>query len=120
MTIKKNYTETDFFICDCGSLEHNLVFQMSDYTEDMTPEQLAEWPIEERQMMTVHVNLHQYRGFFKRLWVAIKYLFNYKCRYGHFDCIILEPQDAQHMIERLQKYLSLVERWKQEAKDEKN
>jgi len=108
---KKNYTESDLFLCDCGSIEHQIVFQVYDYSEGLTPDELTKWPIEERQAMSMSVFLNQYRGFFKRLWVAVKYVFGYKCRYGHFDCVILETKDAERMIKGLQGYLALRKRW---------
>ena len=30
------------------------------------------------------------QSFFSRLWLAIKYLFGYQCKYGHWDEIILK------------------------------
>ena len=106
---KKNYTETDVFLCNCGSPEHQIIFQVSDFSDGMDDKMLDDWPVEERQMMTIHFNLSQYRGFFKRLGTAIKYLFGYKSKYGHFDCIILNYDDAKSMIKSLQKYTNLVE-----------
>lgn len=108
---KKNYTDSELFLCECGSAEHQIIFQTYDFSEGMTPETLTEWPVEERQAFSITIFLNQYRGFFKRLWVAIKYLFGYKCRYGDFDTIMLGTEDAERMVKSLQGYLNLVKRW---------
>lgn len=33
-----------------------------------------------------------------RLAAAFKYIFGYKCRYGHFEEFILNPDDCERMI----------------------
>ena len=40
----------------------------------------------------------------KRIWNAIKYVFGYKCRYGHFDEFILQRADVTRLITLLQEY----------------
>ena len=34
---------------------------------------------------------------YKRLWAGIKYIFGYKCRYGHFEEIILSSKHARQV-----------------------
>lgn len=75
--------------CDCFSTEHVLHFRFNH---------------DEKEIYT-EVMLRQYRGFFKRLWVAIKYLFGYKCRYGHFDCFSMSRQSAYVLRTALEVYL---------------
>jgi hypothetical protein len=42
---------------------------------------------------------HSY-GFFRRVWVAIKYIFRSSpCGYGHWNETIVEPSQAQEMID---------------------
>lgn len=54
------------------------------------------WDDEDNSVYST-VFLNQYHGFFKRVWVALKYIFGYKCRYGHFDCFIMRPEDAYRL-----------------------
>ena len=60
-----------FLSCECHSDEHTLRFA---YDEDGD--------------LYTSVYLNQYRGFWKRVLVAIKYVFGYKSRYGDWDCFV--------------------------------
>lgn len=79
--------ETQHFDCACHSPEHTLRFA---------------WDDEDNEIYT-EVYLRQYRNFFKRMWVAIKYVFGYTCKYGHWDCFIMQPKDAQRLKDMLGK-----------------
>ena len=70
-----------YFECACHSTEHTLRFVWDDSENTIYTE----------------VFLHQYRNFFKRIWVALRYVFGYKCRYGHWDCFLLNPEDAARL-----------------------
>ena len=67
--------------CACHSEEHTLKFVYDP---------------EARELFTM-VFLHQYRSFWQRLWVAVRYAFGYKSRFGHWDCFILKPEDAPRL-----------------------
>jgi hypothetical protein len=79
--------ETHYFECHCHSPEHTLSFH---FFED------------EPKMLSAYIFLSP-DSFFKRIWNAIKYIFGYKCKYGHFDEFILNPKDAEKLINLLQK-----------------
>ena len=74
---------TEFFECQCNSDEHSLRFILSLDNED--------------PMIYSAVYLHQYRSFWKRLRISVKYLFGYHCKYGHWDCFQMKPGDAMRM-----------------------
>ena len=77
--------ETEFFECDCSSDEHTLKFNYNgDCNEFYTS-----------------IYLNQCRNIFKRIWIAIKYIFGYKCKYGHWDCFILKEHDTNRLIDML-------------------
>ncbi len=59
---------TEFFECVCMTEEHTIIFRLD--TDDID--------------LYTSVFLNQYRGFFGRLWIAIRYLFGYKCMDGHW------------------------------------
>jgi len=61
--------ETLFLECECHSDEHVLRWSL---VAD------PKWPA-----LYTSVFLCQYRNVFKRVWVAVKYVLGYKCRYGH-------------------------------------
>jgi hypothetical protein len=67
----------EYYECQCYSDEHTLKFVIDD----------------EECELYASVFLHQYRNIFKRIWVAIKYVFGYKCKYGHWDCFMMQDED---------------------------
>ena len=83
-----------FFDCACLSEEHTLRFDLWDWTPE-PPE------------LYLSVFLNQWRPWYGRLWVAIKYLFGYKCRYGHWDNTIIRVEDAPRLQQLLGRYVEL-------------
>jgi len=80
--------ETLNLICECYSYEHQAIFWYDD---------------EDKQLYaTVHLITH--KGFFKRLWIGIKYAFGYNCRFGNWDEFIFKPEDEQKLHDYLLKY----------------
>jgi hypothetical protein len=47
------------------------------------------------------VQLHQHRSFWERLVVAVKYIFGYECRYGHWDCTSIDMKQGEALISYL-------------------
>ena len=74
--------ENELFICDCHSPEHQFILS---YDEDLN-------------IIYMHVHIINYQSFFKRLIVGIKYAFGYRCMYGEFDEVILNPSDKERLI----------------------
>ena len=68
--------KTYYFQCDCSSQEHTV-----GVTFDI-----------ENKEMTLDVQLHQWQPFYKRLWNAIKYIFGYQCKYGHWDTTVMNEE----------------------------
>lgn len=77
--------KNDFFVCQCYSGEHTLRFMYDKDNDELYTE----------------VFLAQPNNFFKRCWIAIGYVFGYKCRYGHWDCWMLSKDDRQKLIDVL-------------------
>jgi hypothetical protein len=73
--------ETEYFECACFSDEHTLKFH---------------WDADDNQLYT-SVYLYHYRNIFKRIWIAIKYVFGYRSKYGHWDCFIMQLKDAERL-----------------------
>jgi hypothetical protein len=46
----------------------------------------------------IQVQLHQHRSFLERLVVAVKYLFGYQCRYGHWDCTSINIDQGEALV----------------------
>ncbi len=85
---KSNKNVNDVFICQCYNTEHQLIFS---YNKD--------W---EKVFVSVHLS-PEYK-IWKRIWFAIKYMFGYRCKYGHFDEFIFNKDDA----DKLQKVVNFL------------
>lgn len=72
-------------ICECHSLEHQVIF----------------WYDEEDSELYCEPHLTTHRNFFKRLWRGLKYTFGYKSRFGDFDSTIFKKED----LKKLRAYL---------------
>ena len=77
-----------FFECKCGTDEHTLRFTLDK---------------KDREIYT-SIFLNNYRNIFQRLFVAIKYIFGYKCEYGHWDCWIMRDEDIQELSKMLKDF----------------
>lgn len=82
--------EEHYFECDCYSPEHLLQFKLFDTIG------------EDHKTLSAYVFLNP-EPWYKRIWIAVKYIFGYKCRYGHFDEFILNPEDVDKFINLLNK-----------------
>lgn len=71
-----------YFECACYSEEHVLRFAVDE---------------EEGEIYACQF-MRQWHNPFKRIWIALKYVFGYKSQYGHFDCWLMLPEDADRMI----------------------
>jgi len=77
--------EKHYFNCSCHSPEHTLEF-MYDNEDDLF------------YVVTFLNNTH----FLCRIWNATKYIFGYKCKYGHFNEFILKNEDVNKLIKLLE------------------
>jgi len=85
-----NGPETHYFDCECESVEHTIRFVCDEYEPD-------------DKELFVEVQLMQHRSFVKRLWVALRYVFGYQCKYGHWDTTTFKQEDLvklQELAER--------------------
>ena len=89
-----------YFECSCGSPEHRLVITVEDNKEFGDPPEIY-----------TETYVHNYRNFFKRCWVALKYVFGFKNKYGHFDCFTMQQRDVCELEQVVACYKQLVEEW---------
>jgi hypothetical protein len=90
--MKVEQEETIICECDCKDPEHILMvnyFPDEDYTE-----------------LYLSVQLTQHRSFLKRCWVALKYIFGYECKYGHWDCHSFKKENVKALVTLFNKYLA--------------
>lgn len=71
----------ELFICECDSVEHQIVFSY--------------FPDEKEVYM--HIHLLPEKSIWRRISKAVKYVFGYVSRYGHFDEFIFKKGDADKL-----------------------
>lgn len=82
MSSTHNYIE-----CECDSGEHVLRVTAESEQDEWG------WP-----PLNVEVFLVHWRPWYKRVWVAIRYVFGYKSRFGHFDTICINREQAEKLV----------------------
>lgn len=96
---------THYFDCACNSSDHTLRFSLHEEYKGDEPSLYSE------------VQLRQYHPWYQRVWMAIKYVFGYQCRYGHWDCFLFEKETAVQMRDLLNRYLKMHEEFESRPKD---
>lgn len=72
----------EILICECNSSEHQMIIRKLDDT--------------------IYCNIFLANsGFFSRLKRGIKYIFGYKCKYGHFDEFMFKEEDVNLLINKI-------------------
>ena len=79
MNISDLKLTTNAIPCACKHPEHTITYSMYDDEEDV--------------YMYVHLNHDRW---YKRVWNALKYIFGYRCKYGHFDEFIINETNYVH------------------------
>lgn len=80
----------EILICKCESPEHQILFRWWDDCDNGD--------------VYMEILLNPEYKWWKRIWIAIKYIFGYKCKYGMFDEIILDKKDIPK-LEKIIEYL---------------
>lgn len=80
----------ELFICECENTEHQLIFAY----------------FQNKDLEEVYMDVHLVPEYciWKRIWNAIKYIFGYRSKYGHFDSFIFQKCDAPKLA-KIVKYL---------------
>ena len=76
--------KTEFFVCKCHDVSHQLVLETLDTKED-----------EEHVVYGCFHIVHL--EFWEKLKCAMKYIFGRKCKDGDFDALLLRPEDADRL-----------------------
>lgn len=85
------YTEYHHFDCECHSEEHTFRFQYDTQDGDLY----------------LSTFLNDFDPWYKRVWKATKYVFGYKCKYGHWDNTHLDLQTTKRLKDLLDKSIQL-------------
>lgn len=87
-TSEYNGFEEYYFSCECSTDEHTIRFTYDKEDGDLY----------------MSVFLHHRNAWYQRIWIALKYVFGYKCKYGHFDNTLVRKDDAGRLIALLEKF----------------
>ena len=68
--------------CDCSSTDHTIRFVKDE---------------EDDNRIYLEVQLNN-QPFFTRFIKAVKYIFGYKCSYGHWDCFLFNDETKKELI----------------------
>ena len=88
-----NWYQRDFLVCRCSSNEHLVRLDWMQPTARHDPLEVY---------MSVHLPK---QPLFQRLWIAVKYVFGYRCRYGDWDEVIL----GSHELHQLKQFIRRTE-----------
>lgn len=91
-------TMNDYFECSCSSKEH--MFCVTSEESD------GDWPPE----LFFHFQLNYVGNFLERLKTAAKYLFGYKCKYGHWDVVNLNEDNTNRLMVLLHQHRARLQR----------
>ena len=97
--VEDNDIKTEYFDCQCFSSEHTLRFVY------MPAQKNIDGSIDDVAELHAEIYLNQYRNIFSRIWVAIKYVFGYKCKYGHWDAWMLKANDCERLRDLVSKMI---------------
>lgn len=81
--------KTYYFQCECSSQEHTFGIQFDTVDKEVM----------------FHVQLFQYRNVLQRMWVAVKYVFGYECKYGHWDTTMLNEEKFMDLYNLMGRYV---------------
>lgn len=88
-------TRHEHFECICDSEEHALRIT---YFVD-------EWNNMDEDEVYFSVHMEANGGFWTRVKNAVKYIFGYDCKYGHFECTTIKREDAQRFRDLMDRYI---------------
>jgi len=86
----KNKENTSILLCSCGSAEHQIIIYKDENFSDNYKE----------VVLCPHLITH--KNIFKRILVAVKYIFGYKCKYGSWDNLIITTENYQPLKEAIE------------------
>jgi hypothetical protein len=91
--MKEKIVDIKYFECNCGSADHTLRF-VFDY--------------EEKEVYT-EVQLKSPK-FHERVWKAVKYIFGFKSKYGHWDCTLMLESEVKVLRDELTNFLEKIKK----------
>jgi len=113
-TTPRDFFESFYVPCECYNPEHAMMVSYYDdgialFTKEDMDDPDKFLPLPE---LTFNLQLSPYLGFFKRIWVAIKYVFGVDYRRGHWNSCMVDEEHARMIIKYCNAYLRDTKRVK--------
>ena len=104
------YDDSEIFVCECSDIAHHVIFQVWDWGKD--DKRLAMHP-EAAIELAIFVPLNPEWKWHKRIWLAIKYMFGYQCKYGHYDSMMVRRSDVPRIKAILDRYEEKIQEYEE-------
>ena len=101
--------DREVIYCECFTLEHHFVLETIDEFQDDMPElYIAPYKL-------------TYRGFFKRLWSAFKYVFQVGDHREdiHYDSTLINVEMARRIVKTCNNFIEKHKEWEEKIESEK-
>lgn len=93
--------QPQFFLCQCSSPEHLFLWKGFDWGANKAVDKLTSPEYEIEVCLETHLAP---LPFLKRVWLAIRYIFNRSCETGHFDSTMLRHEDILKLGDLVEEY----------------
>lgn len=84
--------KTYYFECACHSPDHTIGISFDA----------------EEKEVTLHTQLAEHNGFFKRVVLAVKYIFGHTPSYGHWDTTLMNEEKFMDLYNLMTRYIHTV------------
>lgn len=91
----------EYFDCQCESLTHMVRFEVSCWDDDVE--------------LLISVHLSQWRGFFGRTWLAVKYVLGFDRDSGDYDVTMLKHEDIDRLSSMIDDYRELRSKYENQS-----
>ena len=88
--------EQDLVICSCGDVNHQLIISTFEYTTSNGKDDID-------CFIQIHLNKH---NFWNRLKIGLKYILGFPSKFGAFDEIVVNQENATKIKNCMEYYLT--------------
>jgi hypothetical protein len=105
------YDSSEIFVCECGDVAHHIIFQVWDWGKNNI--ERLELPAECNIELSIHIPLNPEWKWHKRIWLALKYVFGYRCKFGHYDSMMVRRSDIPRIKSILDRYEEKIQEYEE-------
>jgi hypothetical protein len=94
--------ETTYIPCECSSKDHLLVLTLEDYEDK---------DLKYEPLFVIEYQLNMHHGFFKRIWIAFRYVFNFYPTNKSWDCSMISASSVEKLESAVKSYKSFYNKY---------